>query len=445
MSDRRNILEKFEEQKEYMEERVNSDIEKYRKGDARIVVKDNCNGVIPNASIKIKQKNHEFKFGANLFMLEELETKEKNELYKKYFTDVFNMATLPFYWKDLEPTPGNRRFSKDSERIYRRPAIDLCMEYCKEHGIEPREHCLNYDPWIPDWLKNEPTSYIKEKLEERMMILAERYAKDIPCWEVTNETLFCRLLADEPTDFYHEDDFVSWSFDTAEKYFKNNELTINDAHCNVWAEAFNYNRSAYYMQIERELNKGTRIDAVGMQFHMFYKKEEEKEKTELFYSPKHLFDVMDTYARFEKPLQITEVTIPAYSCDAEDEDIQATILEKLYSIWFSHPNMEQIIYWNLVDGYAAFAPQGDMTAGENYYYGGLIRFDLTPKPAYYRIKDLIEKKWHTEEEIVTNELGNALFRGFYGKYDVEIEVDGKIITKEINLSKNSENVFEIMM
>ena len=50
-----------------------------------------------------------------------------------------------------------------------------------------------------------------------------------------------------------------------------------------------------------------------------------------------------------------------------------------------------------------------------------------------------------EETIVTNESGNAIFRGFYGKYDVEIEVDGKIIIKEIELSKNSENIFEIMI
>ncbi len=41
MSDRRNVLEMFDAQKEYMQERVISGIEKYRKGDARIVVKDN--------------------------------------------------------------------------------------------------------------------------------------------------------------------------------------------------------------------------------------------------------------------------------------------------------------------------------------------------------------------------------------------------------------------
>ena len=116
--------------------------------------------------------------------------------------------------------------------------------------------------------------------------------------------------------------------------------------------------------------------------------------------------------------------------------------------------MEQIVYWNLVDGYAHLwdpdpekikASQGDMTLGENYYYGGLLRFDLSPKPAYFTIKNLIEKKWHTEEEAVTNERGEADFRGFYGKYDIEIEVDGKIVKKEIYFSKKNEKNFTIVI
>ena len=99
---------------------------------------------------------------------------------------------------------------------------------------------------------------------------------------------------------------------------------------------------------------------------------------------------MDEYSRFGKPLQVTEITVPAYSWEAEDEEIQAEIIERLYYIWFSHPSVEQIIYWNLVDGYAYVtksdpktirATQGDMTIGENYYHGGLLRFDLSPKPA----------------------------------------------------------------
>ena len=105
--------------------------------------------------------------------------------------------------------------------------------------------------------------------------------------------------------------------------------------------------------------------------------------------------------------------------------------------------MEQIIYWNLVDGYAAFAPQGDMTAGENYYHGGLLRFDLTPKPSYLKLKELIQKKWHTEASLVADENGACAFRGFYGQYDLEIEVDGKTFKRSAGLSSKRDNKFTI--
>ena len=153
---------------------------------------------------------------------------------------------------------------------------------------------------------------------------------------------------------------------------------------------------------------------------------------------------MDTYARLGKSLQITEVTIPAYSNAAEDEEIQAQILRNLYSIWFSHPAMEAIIYWNLPDGYAYNAVPGDMTAGENYYYGGLIRFDFTPKPAYLAIRDLFEKEWRTNLTLHTDS-GALSFKGFYGEYELEITAGGQKVTRTIHLSKERNRHFTVML
>ena len=106
---RRQVLELFESQKDFMQDKINHGIEMNRKGYAEIVLKDKEGNMVSDATIKLVQKNHEFKFGANLFMLDEMETAEKNELYKKYFADVFNMATLPFYWDATEPERGKTR------------------------------------------------------------------------------------------------------------------------------------------------------------------------------------------------------------------------------------------------------------------------------------------------------------------------------------------------
>ena len=79
--------------------------------------------------------------------------------------------------------------------------------------------------------------------------------------------------------------------------------------------------------------------------------------------------------------------------------------------------------------------QGNMTLGENRYYGGLLRFDLSPKPAYYAIENLINKKWHTNTELCTNQDGIALLKGFYGDYEAVAYVNGKETTKTFSLKK----------
>ncbi len=355
-------------------------------------------------------------------MLDELETPEKNELYKKYFSEAFNMATLPFYWMDTEPEQGKTRYAKDSEKIYRRPPIDLCLEFCEKNGIEPREHALAYEHLYPEWVKNMSKREMKVAMEKHFAEIAERYASRIPTIEVTNETQWVRESG--LSSFYLDNEFVEWCYKTAEKYFPNNELVYNEFGM---FNASGHNRDLFYMTIDRALRKGSRIDAIGMQYHMFYKEEDYLKGTNRTYNPRHMFNVMDKYSEFNLPLQITEITIPAYSNSPEDEELQAEIIRNIYPIWFSHKNMEQIIYWNLVDGYAAYAPQGDMTAGENYYHGGLLHFDLTPKPAYHVIKDLFTKEWHTEVTIETDDEGKAYFKGFYGDYDLDVNGTNTVI------------------
>ncbi len=431
-----DCMSKFNSMSDDLKKRINDGIEENRKGKLTLIIKDKNGKTLPGAKIKAVQKNHEFLYGANLFMLDELETDEKNQIYKDSFPKIFNQATLPFYWKDLEPEEGKPRYAKDSPKIYRRPAPDLCLEYCEENGITPKMHCLNYIAWQPDWAGANGVEDNKKKLEKRYAELSERYKDRIHSWEVVNELLCGGDMKNFTKEIFKDDDIVEWSFDLAEKYFPDNELVINEAP-QIWLRTNTCsNRSPYYMLIERSLKNGARIDAVGMQFHVF-----SKDWEKFMYDPNLLFEVMDNYARFGLPLQITEVTIPAYSNEAEDEKLQADLIEQLYSIWFSHKSVEMVTYWNMVDGYAAFAPQGDMTVGENRFYGGLLRFDLSRKPAFERICHLFNKKWHTEASLTANEKGKAEISAFYGKYDIEI--DGKHYS--VDHSSKSSGVIEIII
>lgn len=450
MNNRKQVLEYFEKSKDFFERTVYPNIEKHRKGDIKISVTDKNGNRIQSGKIKIRQLSHEFKFGANIFMLDELESEAKNQAYKESFKKLFNMATLPFYWNSVEETRGKLRFDKDSPKYYRRPAIDLCMEFCEENGIEPREHALAYEHMFPKWLKDASVDEIKSALELRYKQIAERYANRIPTIEVTNEMLWYHDSG--TTAFYNEPDFIEWSFKTAEKYFPKNQLVINEYVEACWGCNCRVTDS-YYAYIEANILKGARIDAIGAQFHMFESRENEAKKASYMYNPLCLYDHMNLYSRLVNCLQVTEITIPAYSEENEDEEIQARLLEYLYTVWFSHPAMEQIIYWNLVDGYAYVQDptpekiartQGDMTVGENVYYGGLLRFDLSPKPAYHALNKLINKTWKTELCADFSD-GCASLRGFFGEYEVEIEADGRVTKSRFNLSKNGSGEFQIII
>lgn len=430
-SEREIVLRPFIEQEDYMNERITTGIEQNRKGRINLVVVDSEGNPVPGARISVNQKKHEFKIGAVPFALAEFDSEEKTQEYKRLFADCFNLATLPFYWVAVEPEKGKTRYAKGSSYMYRRPPVDLCLEFCEEYGIEPKGHCLEYDHFSPDWVKSmDELSEIRSAIYKHFAEIAELYADRVPTWEVTNENLN-RPSKEKSTLHFYQDDTVEWDFRTAEKMFPLNKLVLNEATDNVWGK-FIGNRSAYYMMIERALNKGCRIDSIGMQFHIHHGLEKEIKDANILYSPENIYNVMDRYSDFSLPLQITEISIPSYGYDEGDEDMQAEIMKNLYSMWFSHSNMEAIICWDLPDGY-------DWTP----YKCGLVKQDLTPKKAYYTIRDLFGKTWRTNLDTVTNDGGCTTFKAFYGDYDVTIHANGKEVTKRMRFLKNGKREFTV--
>ena len=168
MGRKETVLMPFEAAKEWAAPRIEAGIEKNRKADNTIEVVDTQGNPAADVSVEYRLKRHSFLHGANCFMLDELETPEKNAMYRERFAEIFNQATLPFYWADLEPEQGRPRFDKNSPKIYRRPAPDLCMEYCAEKNIIPKLHCLNYDQWSPAWLPVHDVAEVKRLLEKRI-------------------------------------------------------------------------------------------------------------------------------------------------------------------------------------------------------------------------------------------------------------------------------------
>ena len=434
----------YEEHREEVDARIAEGIEKHRKGLCRVRLTGPDGQPLAGRKLRLTQKSHDFRYGANIFMLDEFRNEADNAEYRRFFKEHFNLATVPFYWDGLEPSEGKPRYGRDSEKVYRRPAPELCAAYCEENGILPKLHCLVYDKFVPDWLVKLPLEEVKRRYEERFRQIAERFSGRMYEFEVINE-LLCEAGWSYKTALSQERDILEWSFRTARKYFPKETLVINEANPIQGLAHAGY-RHPYYLLLENALLKGASIDRIGLQNHLFTgvsahtpEEYEQSVRSGVYMNdPMTYFRGLDLIAELGLPLEITEVTVPTFGDTPGDEELQADMLKLWYSVWFSHPAVDAVVYWNTVDG---FAYAGSENWIENNCRGGLWNHDLTPKKAALMLRKLFGEIWRTNLELTTDQDGAAEFRGFFGEYAVGTE--GR--TFEIGLHKHHSGSFTLSL
>jgi GH35 family endo-1,4-beta-xylanase len=400
--------------------RIETDIEKYRKGDAVIKITNKKGKPLSKAKVTIQQQSHEFLFGCNLFALGQLKTPELNRKYETFFTNLFNSATVPFYWGDLEPDQGQKRFGEESPHVWRRPPPDELVKWCKEHHIEPKGHALMYakNMFMPGWtIQNNPEAFLKQG-HKHMAEIAKRYGDTFPIWDVANE----EIPRIRHLEQWHKvpDDYLEWCFKEADNLFpKNVKMLYNDG-----TEEVHKNIDEYKALFNRLIKQKIRIDGMGIQFHIYNRPSMLEGK---LYPPNELFNAYDQLSEMKLPLYITEITIPGKGDNGAV--LQGKIVENLYRLWFSTPNMAGITWWNLGDG-TAFEE-------ENKAMGGLLDDEMNPKPAYEALDKLINHDWKTNETLSTDSNGNVNYRGFHGKYLIRISGNG--INQEFTFELKSGN------
>jgi endo-1,4-beta-xylanase len=414
-----------------LEKRIEEGIRNNRMGFATLQFFDNKGTPLTNVEIDLEQIRHEFLFGANIFMLGGFPTARQNKQFESAFTSIFNYATVPFYWSDLEPVQDKPRFAKDSPPIYRRPPPDAVVEFCQKNGLEMKGHPLVWHQWYPKWRPDDPQEAMR-LVDKRIQIIAARYGETITRWEVVNEPVERNLWAVKW--FNLPDDYIIRSFSFAANCFPlKDKLMINEANTFSWLK-FKGDSSLYYEMIRELLNNGIRIDEIGMQLHCFSSEAWQPLLSGLQYTPADMLKVLDKYSDFGLPLAITELTFPTLPNTSEGERIQEIIARNFYRLWFSHPNVNAITWWNMVDGTAA--------SEEDKTNAGLLRKDFSPKPAFTTLHDLIRKEWWTKIRQNSGKSNELKVQGFYGDYQIIATYKGKTIREEIHLSKNGKNNFK---
>lgn len=365
--------------------------------------------------VRATHKMHDFDFGCNTFMLGQYDDEEKNELYKEKWVRLFNTGVIPFYWEGTEPRQGYLRYDADTPNdVYRRPPVDAVCGFLEENGKKLKGHPLFWHEFIPAWLPKD-FEELKPLVEKRFAEISERYAGRVPTFDCVNEpTRVWGVDIEHRNDgwphFVPPKNYCQWVFELGKKYFPDNDLILNDTVAASFTE-FHGTYSAFYLNIQDLLSKGAKIDRIGLQCHLG------PDGFRNVYDASRLYQVLDTYADFGKPLVISEISIPSIFGGISDQELQRDAAVMLYKVCFSHPMVNGVFWWNMTDD-GILTTKKRFAPGENLPSQGLVDFDYKQKLAYDALDDLINREWRTDVEAVTDGSGCVSFRGFTGDYEI---------------------------
>jgi endo-1,4-beta-xylanase len=394
---------------------------RHRIADATVTVLGPDGRPLADAEVTVEQRRHAFSFGNIGFdfiplangeteprvTAPEVETFGGAELDQlehlaPLWLDLFNTATLPFYWGGFEP----RRGEPDTERLRR------TAQWFADRGVTVKGHPLVWHTVTAPWLLDLPVAEIECAQRERIRRDVADFAGLIDTWDAINEAVIMPVFTNGDngiTRMAREKGRIATirlAFEEARATNPNATLLINDFDLS----------SAYECLIEGVLEAGIQIDAIGLQTHMQkgYRGEDA------------VLAAVDRFARFGLPLHMTESTIVSghtippeigdlndYRIDEwpstpEGEERQADELVRHYRSLVAHPSVQAINYWGLTDsGSWLGAPVG------------LVRADGSLKPSYDAVRNLIKGEWWLRPTTLrTDAEGRVAVSGFTGDYEL---------------------------
>ncbi|WP_202171346.1 endo-1,4-beta-xylanase [Bacillus sp. USDA818B3_A] len=381
---------------------------KHRVASKTIKLVDGSGNPIAGKEIALKQTNHKFLFGCGIF--DAIDVANKNvsaerlafqERKLDQFLDVFNAATLPFYWGTFEPEKGKPKTKE----------LKAAAQWLKDRNITVKGHPLSWHTVTAPWL----LEMSNEEILAAQFARIEREVSDfkglIDIWDVINEVVIMPIFDkyDNGITRISKDlgrvGIIKEMFAKTREFNPGATLLLNDFNTSI----------NYEILIDGCLNAGISIDAIGIQSHQH----------QGYWGHEKLEEVLDRFSHFGLPIHFTENTLPSgHIMPAEIEDLndyqipewpstpefeerQAKEVEEMYSILFKHPLVEAITAWSFSDDGAWLGAPA-----------GFIRKDNSPKPSFKAVKKLIKEDWNTNVTSKTDDNGIVTFEGFLGDYEL---------------------------
>lgn len=294
----------------------------------------------------------------------------------------FNLAVNSIFWHILIPSENKFDFGLP----------DAQVDFAVKNKMEIRGASLVYSLFLPDWIKN--GSFNREQsitlFEQIIPKFMNRYKGKIKTWVVVNEAGFIY----QGWDFFEKHigkDYVEIAFQIARDTDSSTELIYND----FGNDSMKGNKYEQTVQIVDTLRKQNMIDGIGLEMHIAPVLDDPTKFVSMQGNSKNIVSIdefIETIKSYEIPVHITELDVDLRTIDRPQEerlDIQAKLYENIIDATLKAGVCKEITFWGFGDKYS-WLEQTEFNGSTNAD-PTLFDDDLKPKPAYFAVRDVLNK------------------------------------------------------
>ncbi len=376
-------------------------IAKYRMAPLTVQVVNGQGRALAHARVHLEMLRHAFQFGTAVSSAMINSPTANGRKYRHTLLKYFNHAEVENGLK-WGPWHDKRRRAKTLRAV----------RWLADHHLKIRGHNLIWPSWrwMPAFavkLKTHPRQ-LRRAVEQHIFSEARALRGKVDCWDVINEPLdnlslqhlFGRSIL---TDCYK----------TAHRADPHAVLYVNEYEI-AGAGGLHINKQNRYARlIHYLLAHGAPLGGIGFECHF----------GSLLTPPRRLIRVLNRFAKFGKPLTVTELTI-----DVHNPQLQAHYMHAFLIAAFSVPAVVGINQWGFWAGHD-WRPN---TALWNR------RWRLRPVGRAYI--HLVDHTWWTNHTGQTNAKGVYHTRGFLGDYRLRVTAAGKTIHIHTRLEQGGRTV-----